>query len=140
MRIENASAFGKANDKLMAYLLKECTAVHWIPETQCHTSSMEGRSLGLSSRDGGGEGGNCSTTGNGKAREDQRKVAEFNIDWMYGIFGDMCLEDGGVNVNAILDASPMLETSLGWFWQLPRFFQDMIIFNCYKYNFTFTSS
>eukprot|EP00571_Detonula_confervacea_P005007 CAMPEP_0172323758 /NCGR_PEP_ID=MMETSP1058-20130122/49494_1 /TAXON_ID=83371 /ORGANISM="Detonula confervacea, Strain CCMP 353" /LENGTH=379 /DNA_ID=CAMNT_0013039843 /DNA_START=100 /DNA_END=1239 /DNA_ORIENTATION=+ len=108
---ENASAFGKANARLVSYLLEKRTVADWIPEEKTLVEWREevwAYLVGL--EDGDGE----SST---KVKEDQKKVVEQSIEWVYDLVGDKCVEDGGVNVNEILDASPTLERSLGVFWK-----------------------
>lgn len=109
---ENSSSFGKANARLVSYLLEKRTVADWVPEEKTMGEWREeawSYLVGLET-DGDGENG-------GKVKEDQKKVVEQGIDWVYDLVGDKCVEDGGVNVNEILDASPTLERSLGTFWE-----------------------
>ena len=105
---ENASAFAKANVKLVTYLLEERTVADWIPDTNVMGKWREEVWAYL-------EGGENNVDAKSD-KNDQKKVVEQSIDWIYDILGDKCIEDGGVNVNEILDASPTLEMSLGRFW------------------------
>ena len=114
---ENASAFGKANAKLVTYLLEERTVADWIPDSNVLVQWREEVWAYLVGLEGGG-GENKSNDGKSiNKNHDQQKVVEQSIDWIYDILGDKCIEDGGVNVNDILDASPTLEMSLGRFWK-----------------------
>lgn len=105
---ENALAFGKANAKLVTYLLEERTVADWIPDSNVMVQWREEVWAYLVSMEGG----------ENKKRNDQEKVVQQSIDWIYDILGDKCIEDGGVTMTEILDASPTLEMSLGRFWQL----------------------
>lgn len=107
---ENASAFGKANARLVGYLLEKRTVADWIPEEKVLAEWREeawAYLVGLEEGDGDG----------GKVKADQKMVVEQSIEWVYDLVGDKCIEDGGVNVDEILDASPTLERSLGQFWE-----------------------
>ena len=107
---ENASAFGAANARLVGYLLEKRTVADWLPEEKILAEWREEAweyLVGLEE-----EGGNDI-----KIKEDQKKILEQSTDWIYDLVGDKCVEDGGVDVNDILDASPTLEKSLGKFWE-----------------------
>jgi len=110
---ENASAFAKANVKLVTYLLEERTVADWIPDTNVMGKWREEVWAYLVGLEDGDNQVDAKSDKN-----DQKKVVEQSIDWIYDILGEKCIEDGGVNVNEILDASPMLEMSLGRFWGL----------------------
>ena len=105
---ENASSFGKANVRLVSYLLEKRTVADWLPD---ESLLAEGREevwkylVGLESGDG-----------NVIIKDDQKKIVEQGIEWMYNLAGDKSIEDVGLNINDILDASPTLERSLGKFW------------------------
>ncbi|KAL9181240.1 hypothetical protein ACHAXT_010045 [Thalassiosira profunda] len=107
---ENASAFGKANARLVSYLLEKRTVADWLPDEKVLAEWREeawSYLVGLEEGDGDGE----------KVKEDQRKTVEQAIDWTYDLVGDKCVEDASIDVNAILDASPTLERSLASFWE-----------------------
>mmetsp|Transcript_11550 Transcript_11550/g.24631 ORF Transcript_11550/g.24631 Transcript_11550/m.24631 type:complete len:407 (-) Transcript_11550:128-1348(-) len=110
---ENASAFGKANARLVEYLLQKRTVADWIPEEKVLVEWREEVWAYLVGLEEGGGGGESSV----KVKEDQKKIVEQSIEWAMDLVGDRCLEDAGVDVNEILDASPTLERSLGSFWQ-----------------------
>lgn len=110
---ENASAFGKANAKLVSYLLQKQTVADWLPDEKTLGEWREevwAYLVGLEEGDGNGE-------ESIKVKEDQKMVVEQGIEYLYDLVGDKCVEDGGVDVNDILDASPTLEGSLGRFWR-----------------------
>lgn len=111
---ENATAFGKANARLVSYLLEKRTVADWLPEEKVLEewrgeiwAYLVGLEEGDDDNDGDGQ----------KVKEDQKKIVDQSIEWVYDIVGDKCVEDGGVDVNEILDASPTLERSLGQFWE-----------------------
>ena len=110
---ENATAFGKANARLVSYLLEKRTVADWLPEEKVLEEWREeiwAYLVGLEEGD--------DDDGDGqKVKEDQKKIVDQSIEWVYDIVGDKCVEDGGVDVNEILDASPTLERSLGQFWE-----------------------
>lgn len=114
---ENASSFGKANAKLVEYLLKKRTVADWIPEEKTLVEWREEVWAYLVGLEGGDNGNDNGEGDNSKVKEDQKKVVEQGIEWVYDLVGDKCVEDGGVDVNEILDASPTLERSLGTFWE-----------------------
>jgi hypothetical protein len=106
---ENASAFGKANARLVGYLLEKRSVAEWIPEDGTLDRWREDiwqYLVGLE-EDGKNDVG---------AKEDQRKIVQQSVDWTYELLGDKCVEDLGVDVDAVLDASPTLERKLGDFW------------------------
>eukprot|EP00580_Thalassiosira_gravida_P009902 CAMPEP_0201648270 /NCGR_PEP_ID=MMETSP0493-20130528/37315_1 /ASSEMBLY_ACC=CAM_ASM_000838 /TAXON_ID=420259 /ORGANISM="Thalassiosira gravida, Strain GMp14c1" /LENGTH=179 /DNA_ID=CAMNT_0048123873 /DNA_START=87 /DNA_END=626 /DNA_ORIENTATION=+ len=109
---ENSSAFGKANARLVSYLLEKRTVTEWIPEEKVLAEWREEVWSYLVGLEEGGDDGDST-----KVKEDQKKVVDQSIDWVYDIVGDKCVEDGGVDVNEVLDASPTLERSLGSFWE-----------------------
>lgn len=109
---ENSSAFGKANAKLVSYLLEKRTVADWIPEEKTLVEWREEVWAYLVGLEEGNTGE--STT---KVKDDQKKIVEQGIEWVYDLVGDKCVEDGGFNVKEILDASPTLERSLGLFWK-----------------------
>ena len=107
---ENASSFGKANAKLVGYLLEKRSVADWLPEDGVLDGWKEEvweYLVGLE-EDGGKD---------GKIKSDQKRVVEQSIDWTYELVGDKCVEDLGVDVDSVLDASPTLERKLGEFWQ-----------------------
>ena len=107
---ENASAFGKANARLVSYLLEKRTVADWLPEEKVLAEWREEAwtyLVGLEEGDGEGE----------KVKEDQRELVERAIQWTYDLVGDKSIADAAVDVNAILDASPTLERSLASFWE-----------------------
>jgi len=110
---ENASAFGKANAKLVSYLLEKRTVADWIPEEETLVEWREEVWAYLVGLEEGSSDGEEST----KVKEDQKKVVEQGIEWIYDLVGDKCVEDAGVNVNDILDASPTLEKVYGQLWK-----------------------
>lgn len=108
---ENASAFGKANARLVSYLLEKRTVADWLPEESVLAEWREeiwSYLVGL--EDGAGNG----------VKDDQKKIVEQSIEWVYDLVGDKCIEDVGLNVDNILNASPTFEKSLGKFWQRCR--------------------
>ncbi|KAL3907725.1 MAG: hypothetical protein SGILL_008757, partial [Bacillariaceae sp.] len=108
---ENASAFGKANAKLVEYLLRKRTIADWLPDEATLKSWREqawNYLVGL--EEGEGENG-------GMLKADQKKLVEQYTTWVYDLVGDKCIDDTGVNVNEILDASPTLERKIGSFWE-----------------------
>ena len=105
---ENASAFGKANARLVNYLLEKRSVADWLPEESVLAEWREEVWLYLVGLEDG--------TGNG-VKDDQKKIVEGGIEWVYDLVGDKCIEDVGLNVDTILDASPTFEKSLGKFWQ-----------------------
>ena len=104
---ENAAAFGQANAKLLSYLLKQRTVAEWLPEQRVLVKLREEIWEYLAGLEGGGADG---------AAKDRRRIVEKSIDWTYELAGDKRLADGGVDVGAVLDASPTLERSLGALW------------------------
>ncbi|KAL3792494.1 hypothetical protein HJC23_008416 [Cyclotella cryptica] len=110
---ENASAFGKANARLVGYLLEKRSVAEWIPEERV-LEEWKGEVweylVGLEEGSGSGD-------GKSTVKEDQKRVVEQSIDWTYELVGDKCVQDLGVDVDVILDASPTLERGLGEFWQ-----------------------
>ena len=110
---ENASAFGKANARLVGYLLEKRSVADWIPEERV-LEEWKGEVweylVGLEEGSGSGD-------GNSVVKEDQKRVVEQSIDWTYELVGDKCVQDLGFDVDVILDASPTLERRLGEFWQ-----------------------
>lgn len=109
---ENASAFGKANAKLVSYLLESKSVAEWLPEEKKLAEWREEAWTYLVGLEEGGDGEEST-----KVKEDQKKIMEQSIEWVYDIVGDKCVEDGGFDVNEILDASPTLERKLGLFWE-----------------------
>ena len=108
---ENASAFGRANARLVQYLLEKRTVAEWIPEErQLGEWREEVWSYLVGLEVGEGEGG-------GMVKEDQKQVVEQSIQWTYDLVGDKCVNDAGLDVDAILDSSPTLERKLGSFWK-----------------------
>jgi hypothetical protein len=105
---ENASAFGKANARLVSYLLEKRSVADWLPEESVLAEWREEVWLYLVGLEDG--------TGNG-VKDDQKKIFDQSIEWVYDLVGDKCIEDVGLNVDTILDASPTFEKSLGKFWQ-----------------------
>ncbi len=102
----------KANAKLVGYLLEGRSVAEWVPETkQLEEWREESWSYLVGLEKGGGDGDG------GKVKDDQKKVVEQSIEWIYDLVGDKCVEDVGVDVNVILDASPTLERNLGSFWK-----------------------
>lgn len=107
---ENASSFGSANAKLVGYLLEKRTVAEWVPEDKTLDKWREDvweYLVGLE------EDGKI----DGIVKEDQKKVVDQSVNWTYELVGDKCVEDLGVDVDAILDASPTLERKLGDFWE-----------------------
>ena len=111
---ENASAFGAANARLVEYLLEKRTVADWLPEEDTLNNLREeswSYLVGLEKGDDGEDVGDAS-----KVKEDQKKIVEQSIEWAYDLVGDKCVQDTGVNVDSILDASPTLEKSLSRFY------------------------
>ena len=109
---ENASAFGAANAKLVQYLLEKRTIAEWIPEEDKLNEYREEIWSYLVGLETDGDGND-----NTKVKEDQKKIVNQTIEWVYDLVGDKCYEDVGINVDDILDTSPTLERSLGKFWK-----------------------
>lgn len=107
---ENASAFGKANARLVSYLLEQRRIADWLPDESLLVKGREeiwNYLVGL-------EYGDEKTD---KVKDDQKKFVEQSIEWVYDLVGDKCIEDVGLNCNDVLDASPTLEMSLGKIWK-----------------------
>ncbi|KAL3826523.1 hypothetical protein ACHAXA_004360 [Cyclostephanos tholiformis] len=105
---ENASAFGKANARLVSYLLEKRTISDWLPEgTVLDEWREEIWSYLVGLEDGAKNGAN----------NDQIKILEQSIEWVYDLMGDKSIKDVGLNVDMILDASPTFENCLGKLWQ-----------------------
>ena len=109
---ENASAFGAANAKLVQYLLNKRTIAEWIPKEDKLNEYREEIWSYLVGLETDGDG-----IDNTKVKEDQKKIVNQTIEWVYDLVGDKCYEDVGINVDDILDTSPTLERSLGKFWK-----------------------
>ncbi|KAL3768667.1 hypothetical protein ACHAW5_000818 [Stephanodiscus triporus] len=105
---ENAPAFGKANARLVSYLLEKRTVADWLPEESVLAEWREEIWSYLVGLEDGAENG---------VKDDQKKIVEQSIEWLYDLVGDKCIEDVGLNVDNILNASPTFEKSLGKFWQ-----------------------
>lgn len=105
---ENASSFGKANVRLVSYLLEKRSVADWLPDESALAEGREEIWKHLVRLDGG--------DGNSIIKDDQKKIVEQSIEWMYDLAGDKSIEDAGLNVNDILDASPTLERTMGKFW------------------------
>jgi hypothetical protein len=108
---ENATAFAKANARLVEYLLKKRTLAQWLPDEATLAEYREqvwAYLVGLEEGDG---------ENSTMLKEDQKKLVEQYVSWIYDLVGDKCVDDTGVNVDEILDASPTLERSLGLFWE-----------------------
>jgi hypothetical protein len=105
---ENSSSFGKANVRLVSYLLEKRSVADWLPDESVLTDGREEIWKYLVGFEGG--------DGNSITKDDQKKIVEQSIEWMYDLAGDKSIEDVGLNINDILDASPTLERSLGKFW------------------------
>lgn len=121
---ENAVAFGNANAKLVGYLMEKRSLSDWIPEEKI---LVEWRQdvwdylVGLETNNGDG---NDDDDNNKKKKKsdsmvkiDQQQIVNQSIDWIYDLIGDKCIDDAGVNVDAILDASPTLEKNVVLFWK-----------------------
>ena len=103
---ENSSAFGKANARLVEYLLKQKTLADFIPEDTVLVDWREESWKYL-----------AEIEDNESAKEDLRKILEQSIDFTYDALGDKCIQDSGLDVNEILDSSPTLERGLVSFWE-----------------------
>ena len=103
---ENSSAFGKANARLVEYLLKQKTLADFIPEDTVLVDWREESWKYL-----------AKIEENESAKEDLRKILEQSLEFTYDALGDKCVQDSGLDVNEILDSSPTLERSLVSFWE-----------------------
>jgi hypothetical protein len=104
---ENASSFGKANARLVSYLLEKRTISQWLPEESVLAEWREEVWVYLVGLEEGAENG---------VKDDQKKVLDQSIEWMYDLVGDKSIKDVGLNIDSILDASPTFENSLGRLW------------------------
>lgn len=109
---ENADAFGKANVRLVQYLLQGRTVAEWIPERKTTEGWREDAWEYLRRQEKDGNDGDSV-----EKMEERKKDVERYVVLVYDFLGDKCAQDAGVDVDAVLDASPALERSAGDFWK-----------------------